>query len=92
MAVEMGGEVAGMMINKAAAAFALADLPADLDAEAVQRCIEAIVALPAVDVVEVVRCTDCKYWKDEVCYVNENPIDSGATFYCAYGERKEDEE
>ena len=34
-----------MMINKAAAAFALADLPADLDAEAVQRCIEAIVAL-----------------------------------------------
>ena len=44
----------------------------------------------AKDLVQVVRCKYCKYWKAEVCYVNEKPIDSGATFYCAYGKRKED--
>lgn len=82
-----------MMINKAAAAFALADLPADLDAEAVQRCIEAIVALPAVDAVEVVRCKDCVYYNsdseeclDEMGYARAWHKND----YCSYG-RKEDE-
>ena len=79
-----------MMINKAAAAFALVDLPADLDAEAVQRCIEAIVALPAVDAVEVVRCKDCKHFEqaecpwDELFLINVNG-------YCSRGERKEED-
>ena len=60
--------------------------------EAITELIERMGAIPAAEVVQVVRCKDCRYWKAEVCYVNENPIDSGATFYCAYGERKEGEE
>lgn len=32
--------------------------------------VEAIKSVPAVDVVEVVRCKDCQYWRD--AYVKEN--------------------
>ena len=48
------------------------------------------------DVVEVVRCKDCKYYKayeppiedfDGFCTANENEYDK--EFYCQYGERKE---
>lgn len=47
-------------IDKAVAMRKLVDLPAELDAVAVQRCIEAIHSVPAADVVEVVRCKDCR--------------------------------
>ena len=49
------------------------------------------------DVVEVVRCKDCKHYKayeppiedfDGWCKVNENEYDK--EFYCSYGERKEE--
>lgn len=49
-------------IDKAVAMRKLVDLPAELDAVAVQRCIEAIHSVPAADVVEVVRCKDCGFW------------------------------
>jgi len=48
-------------IDKAVAMRKLVDLPAELDAVAVQRCIEAIHSVPAADVVKVVRCKDCKH-------------------------------
>ena len=39
------------------------------------------------DVVEVVRCKDCKYWNNGDCYRLElsRPDD-----FCSYGERKEE--
>lgn len=45
---------------------------------------------PTADVVEVVRCKDCKHYKDEhsncwLMRVKMMPSD-----YCSYGERKED--
>lgn len=46
-------------------------------------------AMPTADVVEVVRCKDCKHNVSEVCRhdLAMNHIWDGA--YCAYGERKE---
>ena len=50
----------------------------------------------ASDVVEVVRCKDCKHYRayeppiedfDGWCSVNENEYDKD--FYCQYGERRE---
>ena len=52
--------------------------------------------IPAADVVEVVRCKDCKYCKVECgnycCYVDDYlkmPISHCGDFYCADGERRE---
>jgi hypothetical protein len=39
-----------------------------------------------VDMVEVVRCKDCVH-KDVPC-----PLYGGSQFFCAYGERKEEDE
>lgn len=66
---------------------------------------DAIKGIPSADVVEVVRCKDCKYsivpesklhifcrfWHDEVDSIH-NPyyLDVGDEYnYCSYGERKE---
>ena len=53
--------------------------------------------LPSADVVEVVRCKDCRYWQEyqEGHYPNELcPWDKNETTdeddYCSYGERRED--
>lgn len=58
--------------------------------------ISRICAQPAADVVEVVRCKNCKWWekgKDYTPYCNN--IDCGLFYtarendFCSYGERKE---
>ena len=53
----------------------------------------AINDLPSADVVEVVRCKDCKYYD----YENDNCLDESGfgrtwkpTDYCSYGERRTD--
>lgn len=50
---------------------------------------EAIGKVPTVDVVEVVKCKDCKYWKDDGCK-NDNhgycPINEDD--FCPWGERR----
>lgn len=53
--------------------------------------------MPTADVVEVVRCKDCRYWQEyqEGHYPNELcPWDKNETTdeddYCSYGERRED--
>ncbi len=67
---------------------------------------DAIKAVPSVDVVEVVRCKDCKYsivpesklhtyckfWNDEVDSIH-NPyyLDVDDYNYCNHGKRKEQE-
>ena len=61
--------------------------------DAIRRIVEHT---PAADVVEVVRCKDCKYCKVECgnycCYVDDYlkmPISHYGDFYCADGERRE---
>lgn len=58
---------------------------------------ESIDVLPSADAVEVVRCKDCKYWREwenrvGSCHRSENRynwfgVDS--TDYCSFGERRE---
>ena len=54
-----------------------------------------MVDAPTADVVEVVRCKDCKYWekgKDYEPYCNHfgnMMTDTKADDFCSYGERKE---
>lgn len=53
---------------------------------------------PAADVVEVVRCKDCKWWQNETCTGdvatdNEGGADFSINFgpddFCSYGERRQ---
>ena len=55
---------------------------------------------PTADVVEVVRCKDCMFnhWhetpngeKYHICNLNQLAFSEHADFYCAYGERREDD-
>ena len=64
---------------------------------------QAVLEVPAVDAVEVVRCKDCKWYKEseflkpiKFCYRLKHPVEDrhiGYNFsdddYCSYGERKE---
>lgn len=62
----------------------------------VLRCAES---KPAADVVEVVRCCDCKYFETVIHSVVDEPkwfctrmvraFDVDPTSFCSYGERKE---
>lgn len=65
--------------------------------------IEIIEEAPTVDVVEVVRCKDCKHYRNHpngLCYAHTEPCGTGykgeticvePDDYCSCGERKEDE-
>lgn len=58
---------------------------------------EEINAIPAADVVEVVRCKDCEsaYGKDifnSIRWCNANGIYVGLDDFCSYGARKGDSE
>lgn len=61
-------------------------------------------AEPTVDAVEVVRCEDCRHWVGKhrsqcpvkcktfgYCDLWEQYVGNGEKFFCAYGERREDE-
>ena len=69
-----------------------------------EKVIAWIRKLPAADVVEVVRCKDCKHWKPSgseagSCFENLEPIGGcrwvnfcrKASDFCSYGERKDGE-
>lgn len=49
----------------------------------------AIEDMPAADVVEVVRCRDCKYHRESesVCMFHFSKVQNHA--FCSYGERRE---
>jgi hypothetical protein len=63
------------------------------------NAIKMIDLLPLADVVEVVRCKDCKHkgWKQEPCHgkstdycrVVDGLLTNSEESYCSYGERKE---
>ena len=63
------------------------------------RCLEVLRSLPTADVVEVVRCKDCKYWKTVgasvakfcTCIVNTEVM-KDEDDYCSLGERKYNED
>lgn len=50
---------------------------------------KAVNDAPAADVVEVVRCKDCKYFVSEVCRHDLAMNLSRGDDFCSYGERKE---
>lgn len=60
---------------------------------------KAIEQTPAADVVEVVRCKDCKYLTKEMigdtleflCGLSSGMVNPAPDFYCSYGKRKEKE-
>lgn len=76
-------------IHKGNAIFAVSALPLTLDAETTQRAIEAVRAISAADVVEVVRCKDCEWFVHEGMLCGNNIFIHFDHFYCYYGERKE---
>ena len=67
--------------------------------------IDAVVDMPTADVVEVVRCCDAEkgdcmfnHWhetphgkKYHICNLNQLAYSEHDDFYCAYGERREDD-
>ena len=61
---------------------------------ALDKAIEAL-KQPTIDAVEVVRCRDCEYWypeeDDEYGHCRKHDFWSSKTWFCADGERREDE-
>ncbi len=92
------------LINKIDALYTLTNLPLDLDAKTVQKCIEAVSNIPNVETPLIIFCKDCtKHNKsiDDVLKENACPLISwrgkaqGHEFdyqYCVYCERKINEQ
>ena len=62
----------------------------------VETVLEYAEHLPTVDVVEVVRCKDCIYYKSNSCFNRQWNLESsteipfvGENDFCSYGERSE---
>ena len=70
----------------------LIDLSYLLDTICQAQAEEVIDEQPTADVVEVVRCKDCKWFVDEGMYCENNFIPQFNHFFCYYGERREDAE
>lgn len=51
--------------------------------------VSTILCIPAADVVEVVRCKDCIYWRGENDPCKGICIDFDADGYCSEGKRKD---
>lgn len=59
-------------------------------APAINRTFAAMIdSVPAADVVEVVRCKDCIYWRGENDLCKGICIDFDADGYCSEGKRKD---
>ena len=55
----------------------------------VMKCINK---LPTVEVVEVVRCKDCKYWRDDDCKNDDHGYcPKSENDFCPWGERRGNE-
>lgn len=63
-----------------------------------EKILDDVDAIPAADVVEVVRCGECKYYDNPVCtLLSEKPsqystgsvVEMEYSDFCSYGERKE---
>ena len=49
---------------------------------------EHLYDIPTADVVEVVRCKDCRYFDGEGCLKTNGEFEPNPTDYCSYGERR----
>ena len=75
-------------------------IDAETGEEIMLATMNQIEELPTADVVEVVRCKDCKYYDDGECeYHSESKemrqyerwtVDVNENDFCSYGERKEE--
>ena len=45
--------------------------------------------VPTADVVEIVRCKDCRKFKNGICYDENGLVVAGNYDFCSYGERGE---
>lgn len=59
---------------------------------ALRYCKSVAVTLPTADVVEVVRCKDCKYYDNEQCYHRRHDHHGQSVYqeeddFCSYGEK-----
>lgn len=66
--------------------------------DAIEMVLEPLSNMPADDVVEVIRCKDCRHHEkfcfDDsklLCWGHDTDIVVSPTDYCSYGERKEQE-
>lgn len=60
--------------------------------ENIIKTIESDIRFPPADVVEVVRCGECKWWHSGGCAFRKDsaPALPSADDYCSHGERKYD--
>lgn len=81
-------------IKRSVAKKILSLLPADLDAETVQRCIEAIGRITAAEVEPIVYCKDCEF--AERCFRNlkfineDGSTSTGVLRWCSIGREKDE--
>ena len=73
-----------------------------MDGNVLVMSVQDVDNAPTVDVVEVVRCKDCKYWNEREMECNNDYVatdnEGGASFslnfylddFCSYGERRTD--
>ena len=67
------------------------------DKEAQEQCMSLLSMMPSADVVEVVRCRDCKYAKhpynlrgmESLCECEYNNQTNKSDDFCSWGERKD---
>ena len=54
-----------------------------------ERLIDCVRDMPTADVVEVIRCKDCKYYISEPYYCFRKDILMTPHSFCSYGKRRE---
>lgn len=62
-----------------------------MDYEVVDMIEDCIDNAPTADVVEVVRCKDCKYFKQHKCIKLNGMVSLNADNFCSYGEKKNEQ-
>lgn len=69
-----------------------------INGETTMECVErSLKNVPAADVVEVVRCKDCKQWQRNVGFIDSPnghcfylDIEMNGSDFCSYGEKKKE--
>ena len=77
--------------------FILALMDASLSSVDEDTILDLVDSIPTVDAVPVVRCKDCEYSYDEICYMCCShgvcvDCEVPPNFYCAYGKRRAEKE
>lgn len=54
-----------------------------------RECARIVFDMPAADVVEVVRCGQCKFFQSSGCFIGIQGAQISSDNYCAWGQRKD---